>query len=410
MMRKHWIAIILLALLLTTIFWACSQTLSSINAIPDVYIGIDAAYDNATLTSLIDQVSPYTNLFIVGSTSITLNQTRLNSTCQYLYDKGLNFIVFQDAPVGSYTLDQLINHTRPLNSTNTPYPQPQGNYSQQRPPSNSSRFYNIPVSNWTKTAKEQWGSKFLGIYYIDEVAGRQLDQYSNWVVVQNASNYVDAANKFNQSISHSLQWFRRGYTDGQDLTIFSSDYALYQFDYNAGYDVIFAQFGWNYSRQLNIALCRGAATVANKDWGAIITWEYNQAPYLESKSRLYDDMVLAYNNGAKYITVFDSNQEHTQSVLTADHLQAIKDYWQYVKENPRTLSTSQDRAGFVLPEAYGYGFRGPDDSIWGLWPADAYSTNLSIAVGEKLLEHGERLDIVYNQTNLSSVKYGQLFY
>jgi hypothetical protein len=409
MMRKHWIAIILLALLSTTIFWVCSQTLSSTNANPDVYIGIDAAYDNATITSLIDQVSPYTNLFIVGSTSITLNQTRLNSTCQYLYDKGLNFIVFQDAPVDSYTLDQLTNHTRPLNSTNTPYPQPQGNYS-QRPPSNSSRFYNTPVSNWTKTAKEQWGSKFLGIYYIDEVAGRQLDQYSNWVVVQNASNYVDAANKFNQSISHSLQWFRNGYTDGQDLTIFSSDYALYQFDYNAGYDVIFAQFGWNYSRQLNIALCRGAATVANKDWGAIITWEYNQAPYLESKSRLYDDMVLAYNNGAKYIIVFDSNQEHTQSVLTTDHLQAIKDFWQYVKENPRTLSTSQDRVGFVLPEAYGYGFRGPDDSIWGLWSADAYSTNLSIAIGEKLLEHGERLDIVYNQTNLSSVKYGQLFY
>lgn len=409
-MRKHWLAIILLALLSTTILWTYSQTLSSINANPDVYIGIDAAYDNATLTSLIDQVSPYTNLFIVGSTSITLNETRLNSTCQYLYDKGLNFIVFQDAPVGSYTLDQLTNYTRPLNSTNTPYPQTQGNYSQQRPPSNSSRFYNIPVSNWTKTAKEQWGSKFLGIYYIDEVAGRQLDQYSNWVVVQNASNYVDAANKFNQSISHSLQWFRSGYTDGANLTLFSSDYALYQFDYNAGYDVIFAQFGWNYSRQLNIALCRGAATVANKDWGAIITWEYNQAPYLESKSRLYDDMVLAYNNGAKYIIVFDSNQEHTQSVLTADHLQAIKDFWQYVKENPRTLSDSQDRVGFVLPEAYGYGFRGPDDSIWGLWPADAYSTNLSIAVGEKLLEYGERLDIVYNQTKLSSVKYGQLFY
>jgi hypothetical protein len=406
MMRKHWLAIILMALLSTTILWTYSQTLSSITDKPDVYIGIDAAYDNATLTSLIDQVSPYTNLFIVGSTSITLNQTRLNSTCQYLYDKGLNFIVFQDAPVDIYNPNNLANRTNPLNSTNTPYPQPS-----QRPNNNYSRYFTeMPVSNWTKTARDQWGSKFLGIYYIDEVAGRQLDQYPGWIVVRNASDYVDAANKFNQSISHSIQWFRSGYADGQDLTLFSSDYALYQFDYNAGYDVIFAQFGWNYSRQLNIALCRGAATVANKDWGAIITWEYNQMPYLESASKLYDDMVLAYNNGAKYITVFDSDQGHTQSVLTADHLQAIKDFWQYVKENPRTQSASRDRVAFVLPQAYGYGFRGPDDSIWGLWSADDFSTNLSIAVGEKLLEYEERLDIVYNQTLLSSVKYGQLFY
>jgi Predicted oxidoreductases of the aldo/keto reductase family len=266
------------------------------------------------------------------------------------------------------------------------------------------------VSNWTQTAKERWGSKFLGIYYIDEVAGRQLDLASGWVEVQNATDYVDAANQFNQTVSSSVQWFRSGYSDGQTLNLFSSDYALYQFDYNAGYDVILAQLGWNYSRQLNIALCRGAATAANKDWGVIITWEYNQAPYLESGSRLYDDMVLAYDNGAKYITIFDSDKNYTQSVLTSDQLNAIKEFWQYAKEHPRSQSSSGDRVAFVLPAAYGYGFRGPSDSIWGLWPADAYSTNLSIAVGEKLLEYGESLDIVYNQTQLTLAGYRQLIY
>ena len=33
---------------------------------PNVYVGIDAAFDNETVTALIDEVSSYTNLFIVG--------------------------------------------------------------------------------------------------------------------------------------------------------------------------------------------------------------------------------------------------------------------------------------------------------------------------------------------------------
>ena len=73
----------------------------------------------------------------------------------------------------------------------------------------------------------------------------------------------------------------------------------------------------NYSRQLNIDLCRGAATVQNKDWGVMITWTYTQPPYMESRTQLYNDMVLAYENGAKYIIIFDSNENYTQNVLTA---------------------------------------------------------------------------------------------
>jgi hypothetical protein len=412
MARKHWAAIILITLVTTTLFLIWSQAAPAATATPDVYVGIDAAYDNETLTSLINQVSAYTNLFIIGCTSITENQTKLDNTCQYLYDRGLSFIVYQDVPVGVYdSVNLSTNRTRPLNSTNAPFPQRTGNFSEQTPPTTFTSPYGVSrVSNWTQTAKERWGPKFLGIYYVDEVAGRQLDLASGWVEVQNATDYVDAANQFNRTVSRSVQWFRDGYSDGQTLNVFSSDYALYQFDYNAGYDVILAQLGWNYSRQLSIALCRGAATAANKDWGAIITWEYNQAPYLESGSRLYDDMVLAYENGAKYIAIFDSNKEYTQSVLTADQLNAIQEFWQYALEHPRNQSSSSDRVAFVLPEAYGYGFRGPSDSIWGLWPADAYSTNLSIAVGEKLLEYGESLDIVYNQIQLPSAGYRQLIY
>ena len=52
-----------------------------------------------------------------------------------------------------------------------------------------------------------------------------------------------------------------------DLKLFTADYALYWFTYQGGYDVILAEFGWNHSRPLNIALARGAATMQDKEWG-----------------------------------------------------------------------------------------------------------------------------------------------
>ena len=82
---------------------------------------------------------------------------------------------------------------------------------------------------------------------------------------------------------------------------------LYWFDYKAGYDTVLAEFGWGNDRQMAIALCRGAATAQGKDWGAIICWEAhtNGTGRMESGAALYQDLVLAYDNGAKYGVVFD---------------------------------------------------------------------------------------------------------
>ena len=49
--------------------------------------------------------------------------------------------------------------------------------------------------------------------------------------------------------------------------------------------------------------------------GVMITWTYNNPPYIESGNELYNDLVLAYENGAKYILVFDTNKNYTASVL-----------------------------------------------------------------------------------------------
>ena len=105
---------------------------------------------------------------------------------------------------------------------------------------------------------------------------------------------------------------------------------------------MFAEFGWNYSRQLNIAQCRGAANMHGKDWGSIITWTYDQSPYLEPGEE-YEDLVLAYENGAKCIILFDSNGGWTRGVLThgvlkQEHLEALKQFWGMRKRIPERVS------------------------------------------------------------------------
>jgi hypothetical protein len=96
---------------------------------------------------------------------------------------------------------------------------------------------------------------------------------------------------------------------------------LYWFDYLGGYDTLFTQLGLNETsnvqiethnayqsatnQQIAFSLLRGAATMQNKDWGAIITWTYNKPPYLQSGQNVYEMMKTTYNQGAKYILLFD---------------------------------------------------------------------------------------------------------
>ena len=116
-------------------------------------------------------------------------------------------------------------------------------------------------------------------------------------------------------------------------------------------------------------------------------------------------MILAYNNGAKYVLVFDTNKNYTESILKEEHLEAIKQFWQYTQDNPRNNLQVEKRVAFVLPEGYGYGFRGPDDKIWGLWEADALSLEISYHLGNFLEEYGTNLDIIYDD----DIEYTELY-
>ena len=73
----------------------------------------------------------------------------------------------------------------------------------------------------------------------------------------------------------------------------------------------------------------------------------------------------------------------------------MKQFWQYAQANPRTTIPVSDRTAYVLPEDYAYGFRGPQDKIWGLWQADSLTLNISMSVATLMQTCGNNLDIVY---------------
>jgi hypothetical protein len=380
-MKFKQLSVLLILLLILSLFLNLNSTAKAeaIQTSP-LYFGVDVAYGGsiAATEQLIDNVSSYTNFFIIGcaekiGTNIfsggIYNETRLTIISQYVFNKGLTFIVYSD----------------------------------------DSRY---PSKQWLETAQSTYGNHFLGIYFYDEPGGRQLDQAAQTVTA--AENYSDAAEKY---VSIYSWWLHGGshsivnnFASPSEYKLFTSDYALYWYDYEAGYDTLFAEFTMNYSQQLNIDMCRGAATVQGKDWGIMITWKYMQPPYMENGTDLYNDMVLAYENGAKYIIVYDSNGNWTQNILDKNQLDAMKQFWQYTQNNPRETMPVSDRVAYVLPEDYAYGFRGPQDKIWGLWQADSLALDLSKSLGAFLEKYKENLDIVYPSSTLQSVGYQNITY
>ncbi|MGF3521502.1 MAG: hypothetical protein ACQXXJ_00190 [Candidatus Bathyarchaeia archaeon] len=373
-MKTGFIVVFLACVLLTPVGNGSSlaEAQTSQQSTPDVFVGIDVAYGNISeIKSLIDEVSAYTNLLVIGCTGVTYNQTLLNEICQQLHEKNMSFIVYRDW----------------LRRNSTEW---------------------FPI--WVENAKTLWGDKFLGFYYSDELGGKQLDRHEH-LTVTNAVDAHDAAEQFTEVVGSQLRRFNLTHNSSTPIPLFTSDYALYWFDYKAGYDAVFAEFGWNYSRQLNVALCRGAANLQGKEWGVMITWTYTNPPYIESGEKLYEDMVLAYENGAKYIVIFDTNEEYTAGILKEEHLQAIKQFWQYTQEKPRN-NTINDRIALALPKDYAYGFRGPNDKIWGLWEANQFSLELSVHIDYLLKQYGTKLDIIYEDglQGCSSYGYSKIIY
>ncbi len=343
---------------------------------PQFFVGVEYAIDNHSVEgckALVDRVKNFTNVFVVDSLGITYDLNNLNEVCDYVYDTGLYFYVFFISLVYENEGDYILR-------------------------------YNYYPHIWIADAKEKYGDKFLGVYAMDEPGGNQLDAGS-FQLVKEAENQTEAAEIYLKWLEVHTRYYLYA-RECEDITVLTSEYGLYWFDYKAGYDTILAEFAWNHSRPLHVALCRGAANVQSKDWGVMVTWTYDGPPYLVSGDELYDDLISAYHNGAKYVVIFDHpDTDYSEyGILTEEHFDALEKFWDYVKDNPSKHGTVKATVAYVLPENFGFGFRSSDDNIWGLWSADTDERVEKIwsDVNQLLDEYGFSLDIVYSDPEFNN--------
>ncbi len=421
--RKYFLPALLIAVLLVSVGAYTSYSVGNQPKLnPNVYVGI-AFGGNTTQEAkvLIDRVKGYTNLFILdaGRNSLTENETAVEEICNYAVANGLSVIV----NVG--VRDHL----------------------------DASRFWFWQHSlNVTEQWKTMWGDKFLGMYYNDEPGGIQLD--GNWTTLfkmwsQNptTSNYSLAGNstQYFETATDLIQIYNKmlGFMGNQtsppnydleanffvndiikddpgfsmlktaNVTTFTSDYCLYWFDYLGGYNVLFTELGWNCSVAEQIALVKGAARLQDKEWGAMITWKYYEAPYLDSGTQIYSQMLTSYEAGAKYIAVFDYpyNGTNPYGALTSTQFAAIQNFWNDIHQK-QFPNLSGKGAVLVLPQNYGWGMRNPNDTIWGFWPPDGKTVQVATAMSILLSRYGVSLDIVYYdpQFPVANMGYQRVYY
>ena len=353
-------SIILVTIIILSLFELANQPSKPSN----FYVGVEYAYGNqlSEVQALVDKVKTYTNLFVIGSVELTFDEVALTEACDYINDAELNLIVLFTG------LDQ----------------------------------YNYNITQWMVETQQKYGEKFLGIYRYDEPGGRTLEQGIDPIVnktqVSIEATYNDVANIYFANL-HIFPNYYLGFSP----KVFTADFGLYWFDYQAGYTSIFAEFVGNESRERHVALCRGAANAFGKDWGVIVTWKYNQWPYLESGDELYTDLTLAYKTGAKYAIIFSYPQTDKYGTLGEDHFEALERFWTTINNDLASLGRSTAKVAYVVPAGYGFGFRTPNDTIWGLFPPDELSAKIFDDVNFLLGKYDATLDILYDGSQANSV-------
>lgn len=437
------------------------------------YVGVTYGGDSsAEAKLLIDRVKNYTNLFVIQSGQLEKNLTELSDIGNYAVGSGLHIIVyfsavpyyrqyitsflaaaktwgnnllgiyFDDEPGGKMLDAPNVNlYDAKTNSIITKTPnfltvtQADGTKidyakdgSVEVEASDALLYYqpdgtihltvNFSTPNPARYIIQANGS----VYLLDDkgnVASQlndtsslpKIESYQQIMAQKPYQTYDDTAQIFVTTCQNSTGWLH----SQTSVKVFTSDYALYWFDYLGGYDVVLAQLGWNHTTAQDIALARGAANVQGKDWGAIITWKYNQPPYLGGGDEMYDQMRLAYEAGAKYIVVFNYPTypaNNSYGILQDEHFSALQRFWTDTVQNQTvTNGGTKAEAALVLPNNYGWGMRNQQDNIWGLWQPDNSSLQVWSKLQNALATYSSRLDVVYDDSAYPvSGKYTQVYY
>jgi hypothetical protein len=400
-MKKN-LTFLLVILIVVSIFLVFTYYFVDVglNKNEEFYVGV-AFCGNTTQEAklLIDRVKDYSNLFVLQSGPISKNKTAINEICDYAVRADLDFIVF----LGWFDFDHI---------------------------------WQIP---WLDEAKDQWGDRFLGLYFYDEPGGIQIDH--NWTTtfhyienvfpelyssfepyVENNSNvtalrdYSEATKRHTEYIN---QIIRIDELLNRSIMAITSDYALYWFDYLAGYDTVFVQIGWNHSTAKHIGLIRGAANAQNKDWGSIIVWngrdENNDSfGIYKTGDEMLVDMKISFQTGAKYVVIFNYPtypEDNKYGILTNDHFVAMQNFWNYVEQNPNDYGIISADTVLVLPQDYGWGMRHPGVRIWGYWGPDELSPQIWNITQLLVDEYGFELDIIYDDSAFPiDNKYETIYY
>jgi hypothetical protein len=402
--RVHILSLILIIVILAaTVSLLVSYPQSNNQQKDPVYVGVAFCGNTTTQAkALIDRVKSYTNLFVLdsGTSPLSDNLTAAREICNYAVDSGLYLVI---------NLGTWLPQTWP----------------------EKIQFLN--------QSKALYGDKFLEAYYDDEPLGVAIDY--NWTRFFNQNNsflfgpsrlpLTGLYNKLQaaqatgtppDNYTEEATWMEnmikqnRGLVSikQNNISALTSDYVMYWFDYLGGYDTLLVQLGWNISDNQQIALVRGAATLQNKTWGAIITWKSMEAPYLDTPQTVYNQMVTAYNAGAKYIVIFNYPQigdDPYGGAMTDEHFQALQRFWnQVVTKTPPNQVHAE--AVLVLPKDYGFGLRRIDDRFWGFWDPDEKSPIIYNNLQTLLKQYGPRLDIVYDDPAfpLTAGNYSKVYY
>ena len=153
----------------------------------------------------------------------------------------------------------------------------------------------------------------------------------------------------------------------------------------------------------------------NKEWGAILTWKYTEHPYLGSGAELYDQMMTAYQAGAKYVIIFNYPEipGNPYWTMTDDHFAAVEKFSRDIMDT-YTIRTRTDAreadAVLVLPENYAWVARDPTDKIWAtirptkIRPNMEHNLSTTITVPTKT-------DIIYEDPDFPVAgKYPKIYY